>query len=61
MFTPWVIAFVIALLLIQAALRAKARANDSFTPEGAQTGVFLMAFFGVAALAFILVTVILAG
>lgn len=59
--TPWFIAFVIALILLRAAYRSKDQVGNSSTPEGAQTGVFLMSFFGVAALAFILVSVILAN
>lgn len=57
--TPWVISLVITLLLIQAALKAQQRAEKSMTPEGSRMGVYLMAFFIVAALVFLLATVTL--
>lgn len=58
--TPWIIAIAIASILIKAAHGAQQRAENSMTTEGAQTGVYLMTFLAVAAMAFVLTAVVLA-
>jgi hypothetical protein len=58
---PWVIAFVIGLMLLKAAYGNKALAQESPTAEGTKLGVLMMTILAIAALAFILFAVVLAA